>query len=102
MENALLIREARSILQKKQKNDLHICTSIRSLFFSISVAFGCDVVRLNTDATLDTAVKHSQQTVCVYQGPQATRSLLCYILLLVVKYDYLRRDRCVCWDGCLF
>ena len=80
-----------------------ICIPLSDLyFFSISVAFGCDVVRLNTDATLDTAVKHSQQTVCVYQGPLATRSLLCYILLLVVKYDYLRRDRCVCWDGCLF
>ena len=86
--------------RNQQKNDLHI--SIRSLLFPISVAFGCYVVRWNTDATLDTAVKHSQQTVFVYQGPQATRSLLCYILLLVVKYDYLRRDRCVCWDGCLF
>ena len=70
--------------RNQQKNDLHI--SIRSLFFPISVAFGCDVVRLNTDATLDTAAKHSQQTVCVCQGPLATRSLLCYILLLVVKH----------------
>ena len=84
--------------RNQQKNDLHI----RSLLFPISVAFGCYVVRLNTDATLDTAAKLSQQTVCVCQGPLATRSLLCYILLLVVKYDYLRRDHCVCWDGCLF
>ena len=68
--------------RNQQKNDLHI----RSLLFPISVDFGCYVVRLNTDATLDTAAKHSQQTVCVYQGPLATRSLLCYILLLVVKH----------------
>ena len=93
-------RQEAFIKRNQKKDDLHI--SIKSLFFPISVAFSCYVVRLNTDATLDTAVKHSQQTVCVYQGPLATRSLLCYILLLVVKYDYLRRDRCVCWDGCLF
>ena len=73
----------RSLSERQEETKTKmICTSLSDLYFFLSVLL-LVVVRLNTDATLDTAAKHSQQTVCVCQGPLATRSLLCYTYFTV-------------------